>query len=148
MLIAEVYRTVKSYDENIIFGISPQGNIDNDLKMGADVKSWCECFGYVDYICPQLYYSLENPALKFEAGLDKWLEFKFHKSLKFYAGLAVYKVGTDADEGTWSLSDDILAKELEIIRNEKLNGYILYDYEAIINDNAQSEIKNFRELLN
>lgn len=147
MLIAEVYRTVKSYDENILFGISPQGNIENDLKIGADVKSWCESIGYVDYICPQLYYSLENPALKFEAGLDKWLEFKFHQSLKFYAGLAVYKAGTDADEGTWEPYDDILAKELDIIRNKKLDGYILYDYEALKSENTQAEINNFKKVL-
>lgn len=148
LLVAEVYRTVKEYNKDILFGISPQGNIQNDLEMGADVKSWSECIGYVDYICPQLYYSLENPALNFKAGLENWLEFQRHENLKLYAGLAVYKAGTNADEGTWSLSDDILAKELEIIRNEKLNGYILYDYEAIINDNAQSEMKNFRKFLN
>ena len=33
-----------------------------------------------------------------------------------YAGLAVYKAGTDADEGTWK-EGDILKKELEIIRD-------------------------------
>lgn len=147
MLIAEVYRTIKSYDESILFGISPQGNISNDLNMGADVKSWCECIGYVDYICPQLYYSLENPALKFEAGLDMWLEFKLHNKLKFYAGLAVYKAGTDSDSGTWLTDENILARELEIIRNRKLDGYILYDYEALKSDSAKTEMDNFKKLL-
>lgn len=147
MLIAEVYRTVKSYDQNIKFGISPQGNIENDLSMGADVKAWCECLGYVDYICPQLYYSLENPALKFEAGLDKWLEFKHHKDLRFYVGLAVYKAGTDEDDGTWKPYDNILARELEIIRNRKSDGFVLYDYEALKSENAKAEIENFKKNL-
>ena len=147
MLVAEVFRTVKSYDKNLLFGISPQGNIENDLNMGADVKSWCECIGYVDYICPQLYYSLENPALKFEAGLDKWLEFNLHQNLQIYAGLAVYKAGTDADEGTWLVNSDILKKELEIIRNKKLDGFILYDYEALLSEKANDEIKNFKNEL-
>lgn len=147
MLVAEVYRTVKSYNKNIAFGISPQGNIDNDLNMGADVKSWCECVGYVDYICPQLYYSLENPALKFKAGLDKWLEFNLHSDLKIYAGLAVYKAGTDADEGTWEPYDDILKKELEIIRDKNLEGFILYDYEALNSENTKAEIANLKKAL-
>ena len=147
MLVTEVYRTIKSYDENILFGISPQGNIQNDLNMGADVKSWCECIGYVDYICPQLYYSLENPALKFEAGLNKWLEFDLHQNLKIYAGLAVYKAGTDADDGTWEPYDDILKKELEIIRNKNLDGFILYDYEALISEKTKTEMENFKKAL-
>lgn len=147
MLISEVYRTVKSFDENILFGISPQGNIENDLRMGADVKSWCECIGYVDYICPQLYYSLENPALKFEAGLDEWLEFNFHENLKLYSGFAVYKAGTDADNGTWLEHNNILAKELEITRAKKLDGFILYDYEALKSKNATTEIENFKNTL-
>lgn len=147
MLVAEVYRAVKEYDPAIEFGISPQGNIENDLEMGADVKSWSECVGYVDYICPQLYYSIENPALGFKAGLDEWLEFERHGDLKLYAGLAVYKAGTDADEGTWA-GNDILSRELEIIRESRLDGYILYDYEAITSENAKEEMSVFRENLN
>lgn len=115
--------------------------------MGADVKSWCECIGYVDYICPQLYYSLENPALGFKVGLDRWLEFDLHENLKVYAGLAVYKAGTDADEGTWS-DGDILKKELEIIRDNNLDGFVLYDYEAVISDNTKDEMNAFKESLN
>ena len=147
MLVAEVYKTIKEHDENIVFGISPQGNINNDLNMGADVISWCKCIGYVDYVCPQLYYSLENPALKFEAGLDNWLKLERHQKLKLYAGLAVYKAGSDADEGTWKLSDDILSQELRLIRENDLDGYILYDYEAVTSENSQREMNVFRESL-
>ncbi|MDO4419348.1 MAG: family 10 glycosylhydrolase [Ruminococcus sp.] len=147
MLVAEVYKTIKEHDENIVFGISPQGNINNDLNMGADVISWCKCIGYVDYICPQLYYSLENPALKFEAGLDNWLKLERHEKLKLYAGLAVYKAGSDADEGTWKLSDDILSQELRLIRENDLDGYILYDYEAVTSENSKREMNVFRESL-
>lgn len=145
LLVCDIYRAVKEYDRNLLFGISPQGNIDNNYKIGADVKAWVENYGYVDYICPQLYYSLENPALKFEAGLDSWLNFKSHPSLKIYAGLAVYKAGTDADEGTWKTSECILAEELEIIRNSNLDGYILYDYEALTKETSNIEMKNFMD---
>jgi len=147
LLICDVYRLIKDYDNSIQFGISPQGNIQNDLDMGADVLSWTECLGYVDYICPQLYFSLKNPALEFKAGLDKWLEMSFHKNLKFYVGLGVYKAGTDADSGTWLDESDILKKELEIIRNQNLDGYILYDYNAMISENAQTEMANFKDAL-
>ena len=147
LLICDVYRLVKSYDKNIQFGISPQGNIDNDLSMGADVISWCECMGYVDYICPQLYFSLKNPALEFKAGLDNWLNLKRHNKLRVYAGLGVYKAGTDADSGTWLDDSEILKKEVNIIREYNLDGFILYDYNAMISENAETEMKNLRTVL-
>lgn len=147
MLIAEIYRKIKETNPSISFGISPQGNIQNDFEMGADVKSWTENIGYADYICPQLYYSIENPALKFEAGLDSWLSFSRHENLKLYAGLAVYKAGTDSDDGTWLLNNDILATELKIINNKGLDGYILYDYEALISEKAKEEMCAFKESL-
>lgn len=147
LLICDIYRAVKEHNRNLMFGISPQGNIDNNYQIGADVKAWTENYGYADYICPQLYYSLENPALKFEAGLDSWINLKKHQSLKIYAGLGVYKAGTDADEGTWKTSDSILAEELEIIRDNNLDGYILYDYEALTKETSEKEMKNFMDSL-
>ena len=141
LLISEVYSKIKSYDENITFGISPQGNIENDMQMGADVKTWAEVEGYVDYLCPQLYYSLENPALTFETGLENWLDFNLHKNLKLYAGLALYKADTDEDEGTWQNQNDILKKELELVRSKHLKGFIIYDYEATKADTSQAELK-------
>ena len=69
-LICKVYRTIKSVDLSVEFGISPQGNIGNNDGLYADVKSWCTCKGFADYICPQIYFSLENPALTFEDCLD------------------------------------------------------------------------------
>ncbi len=147
LLISEVYQSIKDYNPDISFGISPQGNIDNDLYMGADVKSWCEHIGYVDYICPQLYFSLENPALGFEAGLESWLEFDFHSELDFYVGLGVYKAGTDADSGTWLKENNILSRELSLIREKKLQGFVLYDYEALLKSETQDELKHLKKIL-
>ena len=76
-LICKVYRTIKSVDSSVEFGISPQGNIGNNDGLYADVKSWCICKGFADYICPQIYFSLENPALTFEDCLDSWTSLDF-----------------------------------------------------------------------
>ena len=36
------YSEIKNYDDDILFGISPQGNIDIDYNSQfADVKTWC-----------------------------------------------------------------------------------------------------------
>ncbi len=142
ILIAEVYKAIKDFDKNILFGISPQGNISNNTEINADILSWCKYRGYIDYICPQMYYSIDNPALRFEDCLKVWSEIPCHKELKIHIGLAVYKAGTDEDDGTWLSADNILAEELKLLRKYNFSGYMLYDYNALESDKATQELKN------
>lgn len=149
-LICKVYRTIKSVDLSVEFGISPQGNIDNNDGLYADVKSWCTCKGFADYICPQIYFSLENPALTFEDCLDSWTSLDFDENVKLYVGLGGYKAGNgEYDEETWLLSDSILADEYSILRNNKsVRGFMLYSYNSLEDDTAKKEINNLINALN
>ncbi len=149
-LICKVYRTIKSVDSSVEFGISPQGNIDNNDGLYADVKSWCTCKGFADYICPQIYFSLENPALTFEDCLDSWTSLDFDEDVKLYVGLGGYKAGNgEYDEETWLLSDSILADEYDILRNNKsVRGFMLYSYNSLEDDTAKKEINNLINALN
>lgn len=149
-LICKVYRTIKSVDSSVEFGISPQGNIGNNDGLYADVKSWCTCKGFADYICPQIYFSLENPALTFEDCLDSWTSLNFDENVKLYVGLGGYKAGNgEYDEETWLLSDSILADEYDILRNNKsVRGFMLYSYSCLEDDTAKKEINNLINALN
>lgn len=149
-LICKVYRTIKSVNPSIMFGISPQGNIGNNDGLYADVKSWCTCKGFADYICPQIYFSLENPALTFEDCLDSWTSLDFDENVKLYVGLGGYKAGNgEYDEETWLLSDSILADEYDILRNNKsVRGFMLYSYSCLEDDTAKKEINNLINALN
>ena len=149
-LICKVYRTIKSVDSSVEFGISPQGNIGNNDGLYADVKSWCTCKGFADYICPQIYFSLENPALTFEDCLNSWISLDFDENVKLYVGLGGYKAGKgEYDEETWLLSDSILADEYDILRNNKsVRGFMLYSYSCLEDDTAKKEINNLINALN
>lgn len=149
-LICKAYRTIKGVNSSIEFGISPQGNITNNDGLYADVKSWCTCKGFVDYICPQIYFSLENPALTFEDCLDSWTSLKFDESVKLYVGLGGYKAGNgDYDDETWLLSDNILSDEYEILKgNKSAKGFMLYSYNCLNDDAAKNEIDNLVNKLN
>lgn len=149
-LICKVYRTIKSVDSSVEFGISPQGNIGNNDGLYADVKSWCTCKGFADYICPQIYFSLENPALTFEDCLNSWTSLDFDENVKLYVGLGGYKAGKgEYDEETWLLSDSILADEYDILRNNKsVRGFMLYSYSCLEDDTAKKEINNLINALN
>ncbi len=141
-MVKAAYQAAHSADENTLFGISPQGNLSNNDMLYADVRTWCAEDGYIDYICPQLYYSLDNPALTFENSLKEWLDLPKHAGLKLYIGLSGYKGGTDADDGTWLDNDDILQSEIKIIRKEKLDGFMLYSYDSFHDEDNEAEIKN------
>lgn len=149
-LICKVYRTIKSIDSSVEFGISPQGNINNNDGLYADVKSWCTCKGFVDYICPQVYFSLENPALTFEDCLDSWTSLDFDENVKLYVGLGGYKAGNgDYDDETWLLSDSILADEYKLLsENKSVKGFMLYSYNCLDDDTAEKEVNNLINALN
>lgn len=149
LLISEVYLRIHSIKNNVEFGISPQGNINNNDKLFADVQLWCTTRGYIDYICPQIYFSLDNPALTFEDSLQSWCELDFASNVNLYVGLAGYKAGTDDDEGTWLNDDNILAQEYNIIcENEKTSGLMMYSYASLFSDDGKKEMENFYNELN
>ena len=149
LLISEVYLRIHSIKNNVEFGISPQGNINNNDKLFADVQLWCTTKGYIDYICPQIYFSLDNPVLTFEDSLQSWCELEFASNVNLYVGLAGYKAGTDDDEGTWLNEDNILAQEYNIIcENEKTSGLMMYSYASLFSDDGKKEMENFYNELN
>lgn len=148
LLISDVYRTIHSIKNDVDFGISPQGNINNNEGLFADVSLWCTTSGYIDYICPQIYFSLENPALTFEDSLESWCELDFADNVKLYVGLAGYKAGTDDDDGTWLDRDDILSQEYKLIcDNKKVCGFMMYSYASLGSASGQKEMENLHNEL-
>ena len=149
LLMAETYIAVHKSSTKAVFGISPQGNLGNNAQLFADVAGWCEAKGYADYICPQIYFSPNNPKLGFADALNDWTKLNISDSVKLYVGLAGYKAGSDADEGTWQNSDTILADELNILKtNNKVSGFMMYSYASLKEEAAQKEMKNLKQKIN
>ncbi len=147
LLVSQAYMTVHGKNKGLVFGISPQGNLKNNDRLAADVISWCCAEGFLDYICPQIYFSLDNPKLGFEESLKEWCELDFSESVKLYVGLAGYKAASDADDGTWLESDTILADEYKIIQKyQKVSGIMLYSSVNLDEDDKKAEIENLTKL--
>lgn len=139
MLVTGLYSAV--HEKNgCVFGISPQCNTDNNIKMGADVFKWCSYFGYADYICPQLYISESHPTLPYKTAAEKWKKMTTEKNIKLYFGLALYKIGTDADNGTWLLKDDNIVSQMKLGREIGADGFMLYSYDSLLDENAAKEV--------
>ncbi len=132
VLISGIYSAVKSADEQMLFGISPQGNIENDLMLGADVYEWCGKNGYIDYIAPQIYFNDENEVCPFRQTADRWKQLADSGSVHLYIGLALYKAGSDEDGGTWQ-DRTIIPDQIAYTRSIGADGYILYAYDQLEN---------------
>ena len=146
-LITLVYSSVHEEKENVVFGISPQGNIQNDLNMGADVMSWCTTTGYLDYICPQIYVNFEHSTLPFDETAEEWRNMVTNQDIKLYLGLAVYKAGSDVDNGTWKNSSDILARQVTLGRELDCDGFMFYSWEYMNAEQTKEEVANVIKIL-
>ena len=139
-LVKKVHDTVKTADPTLRFGISPQGNPDNDLNSQySDVTAWLAAGGeeqVVDYLCPQIYwgygYTLQSGSTRFafENIVPAWLAYPRAEGMALYFGLGAYRVGTgdgganpDSVSG-WS-TGDVLARQVQDLRSQNAGGWAL-----------------------
>lgn len=147
ILISSVYSSIKQIKSSVIFGISPQGNISNCYDIGADVKTWCNTSGYADYICPQMYVNFDHSILPFDKMVSDWKEINPTNNVPLCVGLALYKAGTDSDNGTWQNKTDILKSEVEYCKENGIDNFIIYDIDYFKDENAREEVKNVISVL-
>lgn len=132
-MVKSLYDTVKSYGKDLKFGISPQGNIENDYNVQyADVELWTSESGYADYIVPQLYYGFENECCPFEPTLRQWEKLTENSDISLIIGLAEYKLGKYdkwagvLGENEWIDDPDIIKKQINLVEDSSADGYALY----------------------
>ena len=136
-LIRDSYALVHSLKEDVVFGVAPAANLTNNLtRLYADVPTWMEN-GWLDYVCPQVYYGFRNAAEPFDQSVAQWCELPRADGVRLYVGLALYKAGLRED--TWAgaggktewVDDggDILARQVRYVRSrDDVDGFTLFSY--------------------
>ena len=124
-LVSSVHQTIKSMDPGVSFGISPSGVWQNTstnsqgsdtngfshyLELAADSRKWI-LEGWVDYICPQIYWYIGFDSANYETLLHWWGELCDNSDVKLYIGHAAYRENPPESE-RW---------EGEMIRQLELN---------------------------
>lgn len=143
MLVSGIYSAIKSIRPSVIFGIAPQGNISNCKGMYADIQTWGSTEGYVDYLCPQIYFTFENQYQPYAAVAEEWRKLVTNSKVKLYAGLGLYKAGSsEYDNGQWAKYDDIIKKEIEFAQQNQYNGFMLYSYDYLKAAQTAKEVEN------
>lgn len=158
-LIKEVHDKIKSQKKNILFGISPDGNIDNNYnKIAADVRKWCSSNEYIDFIMPQIYYGFNNSSKPYINTINEWSNLIKDNRISLYFALAFYKTGNVdmyAKEGMyeWIENDDVIMRQVIIARNnDKYKGFALFRYDNIFDDSkktltSEKEFTNLQKVM-
>lgn len=147
-LVSEIYATIKAINPDVLFGISPQGNIGNNYtQLYADVENWAKNRGFCDYIVPQIYYGFENEYQPFGEVAQKWSELT-SDDIQLVFGLAFYKVN---EQGEFAENTGIISLQLDFVSEfENYGGIALYNYKNIFeieNSNCSEEISILKDKL-
>ena len=160
-LVLSLYELTHDSRSDRLFGISPGGNIDTTYNSQyADVYQWCSKPGYVDYLCPQVYWGLEHQTHHFVKVCKTFQGIMKEDSVALIIGMTFGKAysledqwaGTGKDE--WKNHKDILARCLRAtLELESCRGVSIFCYQYFfdpltgqsVSETAQ-ERENFMEL--
>lgn len=156
-LLKESYLRVKSINKDVLFGISPSGNVENNLNYEyLDIKNVLKD-KYLDFIMPQLYYGFNNQNKPYMKMLKEWSGLNVNK-INLYVALSLYKSGmvdTYAGSGKdeWVSNSDIIKRQ--VLSSSVVNdysGFVIFRYEYLFeifdNDNLVSEVNGLQKIMN
>ncbi len=133
-------------DPNIRFGVSPAGiwANQNSISIGsatggkqsyfanyADSRTWVK-EGWVDYICPQIYWQIGHASADYETLARWWAETVQGTDVDLYIGMADYQAGNSDPTSPWY---GIEALRRQHILNETLpevKGEVHFRYGSLV----------------
>lgn len=137
--VERLNREVHQLKPTIAVGISPFGiwrpgnpsgvaGLDAYASLYADSRKWLQQ-GWLDYIAPQLYWSIGAPQQSFPALLDWWIA-QNAMGRHVWPGLAAYRVG-DGTSNAYSASE--IPDEIRAVRSRPAGtGELLYNATATL----------------
>lgn len=153
LLIEDVYSAIKEIDSSVVFGISPAGaytQLDDDYRYCIDFRTWLSTPGYIDYICPQVYWSFNDKNIfPYYETCEHWAELCKGSHVKLYIGLPAYKMNTNTSvryggtevDTEWHnqfLLADMVTKGRTI---NGVSGFVVFDYSDMVDERNTSAVK-------
>ncbi|MEM7660519.1 MAG: family 10 glycosylhydrolase, partial [Bacteroidota bacterium] len=132
--IRGLHEDLRAVNPYLPFGVSPFGvwrnqSVDpegSDSRAGqtsyddlyADVRLWLKN-GWLDYVAPQIYFSIGYPPASFEKLLSWWEDNAYGRHV--YVGQAAYKVANNHDQN-WSQPSEI-PRQIQLLReSDRVHG--------------------------
>lgn len=145
-LIASLDETVHAINPELSFGVSPAGIWDNkaDNPKGSDTNGrssyreiYCDSVewikrGTVDYICPQLYWSIGYEIADFEVLVDWWQDIVSTSNVALYIGIGAYRAA-EAEPGDVWYGTTELERQLDMLDNSiDIQGEVFFSYASLM----------------
>lgn len=147
-LVKDSYEIIKARKPWVHLGISPFGVWKNnttdprgsDTQAGqttyenlyADPLLWMER-GWLDYLVPQVYWSMDLPVASHRKIVDWWTENSTNTNL--YIGNGPYKIRNNSDKA-WDKKKE-LPNQLRLARNTKaVKGNVFFSAKSLMENNA------------
>lgn len=134
---------------DVEFGVSPFGvwrnkSVDptgSDTKAGvtaydsmyADIRTWIQN-GWIDYIAPQIYWSMNYSAADYDKLVDWWVNEVKGTGVDLLIGHAAYKVGDLNQEKSWQTASEIIAQLRYNEKYSEIGGSIFFRAKNLINN--------------
>lgn len=144
-LIAALDETLHEIDPTLSFGVSPAGIWDNKANnpKGSDTNgrsSYAEIYcdsvewiksGTVDYICPQLYWSIGYEIADFEVLVNWWQQIVATSDVALYIGIGAYRAAEAEPGDTWHGTEE-LQRQLTLLDNSiDIQGEVFFSYNSL-----------------
>jgi uncharacterized lipoprotein YddW (UPF0748 family) len=138
--VQQLYEGIKATKRWVKFGVSPfglwrpnypvgtGGGLDPYEHMGADSRKWLQQ-GWLDYLTPQLYWTIDRPKLGFTTYYDWWLS-ENTLGRHIWPGMNTSKVGDDRVAGE-------ILREISVLRErgaKMVPGHFHYNFGALDKD--------------
>ncbi len=146
LLVEQTHDLIKEKNPHMAFGISPRGIWANntDDPRGSATKGggslteiYCDSLrfideGWVDYICPQLYWSIGYEIADYKVLVPWWASAVRGTDVKLYIGMGDYRTEGASEDSVWSGSEE-LRRQLKLNRAyPAVKGEIHFRYGSIV----------------
>lgn len=144
-LIAALDETLHTLDKNLSFGVSPAGIWENKSanskgsntqgqssfsELYCDSLQWINA-GTVDYICPQLYWSIGFEPADFQTLVKWWQKAVSTSDVALYIGIGAYRSAEAQPGDTWYGTDEI-ERQLTLLDNSiDIQGEVFFSYASL-----------------
>lgn len=99
--------------------------------MYADTRTWIKN-GWIDYIAPQIYWSLSFSAARYDKLVDWWVNEVKGSGVELYIGLAAYKVGASDQKAEWQSGEQIINQLKYNDKYAEVQGSIMFRANDIV----------------
>ncbi|MEV5507193.1 glycoside hydrolase family 10 protein [Streptomyces orinoci] len=148
-LVREMHRRIKEHKPQVRFGVSPfavwrnhgtdprgsnnRAGVQTYDDLYADTRGWVRK-GWIDYIVPQVYWHIGNPAADYAVLVAWWARTVRGTGVRLYIGEALYRQGAAGQPAPWQDPGE-LSRHLTLDRRyPEVGGNVYFSATQVVTD--------------